>query len=144
MWRDTDDRRKPVVKTREKERFQQQVNPGAREQEAETEGSKKGQQQKHLGARKKELPTTKTAQNKGERNRNHREQEDPRTETPGSFPLQRTQRERAHSNRGVPELRREDQGPTKARNQSNRSLCKPSLVKKLLFVTFSWSIGGPG
>ena len=125
MRRDTGDRRKPVVKTMGKERFQQQVTLGVREQEAETEGSKKDQQQKHLGARKKERPTTKTPQSKGERNRNHREQEIPKTENTGSFLLQRTQRERAHSNRGVPELKREEQGPTEARYQSNRSLCKP-------------------
>ena len=58
-------------------------------------------------ARKKELPATKTPQSKGERNRDHREKEDQRTETPGSFPLQRTQGERAHSNRGGPELQGE-------------------------------------
>ena len=124
MRRDTDDRSKPVVKTTGKERFQQQVPPGAREQGAETEESKNCQQQKHLGARKKELPAAKTPQSKEERNRDRREQEDPGTETPGSFPLQRTQGERAHSNRGVPELRREEQGPTEARPQTNRSLRK--------------------
>ena len=84
--RDTDNRRKPVVKTTGKERVQQQVPPGAREQGAETEGSKNCQQQKHLGVRKKELPAAKTPQSKGERNRDRREQEDPGTENPGSFP----------------------------------------------------------
>ena len=122
---DTDDRRKQVVKATERERFQQQGPTGAREQGAGTEGSKNCQQQKHLGARKKELPAAKTPQSKGERNRDRREQEDPGTETPGSFPLQRTQGERAHSNRGVPEQGREEQGPTGARSQSNRSLHKP-------------------
>ena len=76
-----------VIKTAEKERFQQQVTPGAREQEAETEGSKKGQKQNHLGARKKELPTTKTLQSKGERNRNH--QEPPGEKTARSRDLKR-------------------------------------------------------
>ena len=107
VWRDTDNRRKPVVKNTGKERFQQQGPLGAREQGAETEGRKKGKQQKHRRARKKELPATKTPQSKGERNRDHREKEDQRTETLECFPLQRTQGERAHSNRGGPELQGE-------------------------------------
>ena len=107
VWRDTDNRRKPVVKNTGKERFQQQGPLGAREQGAETEGRNKGKQQKHQRARKKELPATKTPQSKGERNRDHREKEDQRTETPGSFPMQRVQGERAHSNRGGPELQGE-------------------------------------
>ena len=71
-------------------------------------------EQKPRGGRKASSRNTKglgrrsfQQQSKGERNRDHREKEDKRTETPGSFPLQRTQGERAHSNRGGPELQGE-------------------------------------
>ena len=55
-----------------------------------------------------------------------RVQEDPGTETPGRLPLQRTHGEIAHNNRGDMEQGGiEEQEPTGARSQNNRSLRKP-------------------